>query len=1052
MKNKLTAFLQTRPNYWHILFWIILLGFSLQAGAQTPRVTGMVRDSKSSPLPGVSVTVKGSTNGVTTDSAGRYALNVPSSESILVFSNVSYVPKEEKVGNRQTINITLADKVNDLDEVVVIGYGQTQKKSNLTGSISSVNNKQIQERQPINVYDALQGQAAGVLIMNDSGEPGAEGSVTIRGNNTFAAEGNKPLWIIDGVLTDNPNAINPNDIDRIEVLKDAASASIYGARSAAGVILITTKRGKEGKTRFDLQYSKVFGELAHKLQVANAAELRYYRKIQAGTINGSQGSFTDSLNPSFNSDNDLQDLLLGNLGNRDDVKIGISGGQKGLNFYGSVNFINDKGIALNTWNKSIQSRINTEFQASRFFKYSTNLSFYWSYGNFTSINNSLRPVFDRASYLRIYLPDGSLTSYLNSKRNPVANALLEDNTRETLKAQMNHQFDFQFTKDLKLTTSFNAEVTTFEGFYFQPRFLDDNGNENFGRNDLNRGFTWLFQSFLNYKKTIRKNHSFTALLGFEKDRTKNDLTHLEGKNFIIETAHYVKGAFIDNLTLQRASGSAVSTASAFTRLGYDYKGRYLVQGTYRRDASSRFGPDNYAGNFFSASAAWRFSDEKFMDWTSGVLTDGKMRLSWGQTGNDRVGNYDYLQLIQQANFYYNGVAGASLTPAFGNPDLGWEATEQKNIGLDLTMLKSRVSLTADYYIKTTSGLLYDRPFPVETGFTSKKVNLGTIETRGFELQGNATPLALKNFTWNISGNIAFERGKILELADHRAFITGKWFIEEGGRIGNFYGWKRLGIYPTDAHNAYSEDWQKLTPVGITITPGPDGKPRTDTVRVSGYELNGKPYTGVVKQIYANGAPLLGGDAEWVDINKDGVIDDVDRMIIGNAQPDYYFGIINNFSYKQFTLNVIVNGTVGGQVYNSFKYNLTNNSSTNGPALPEAIYGAWVRQGQEGATYPYFPDKDQRGSQRGGGNSYFLEDASFFRLSSVRFTYRFKPALAKKARMQNASVYIYGINLLTWTDYTGYDPEFSSSNALQPGDDNGRYPKRREFGMGLNVSF
>jgi len=1038
---------------WYIrLLCIIFLiqCLSLSALAQSSRVSGTVKDTKSLPISGVSVTIKGSKTGVITDSSGYYAIDVPSSESILVFSNVGHVPKEEKVGNRQFISITMADKVNDLEEVVVIGYGQTQKKSNLTGSISSVNARQIQERQPINVYDALQGQAAGVLIMNDSGEPGAEGSVTVRGNNTFAAEGNKPLWIIDGVLTDNPNAINPNDIERIEVLKDAASASIYGARSAAGVILVTTKRGKEGKTKFDVQYSKVFGKLAHKIQVANAAELRYYRKIQAGTLNGTQGSFTDSLNPSFNSDNDLQDLLLGNLGNRDDIKLGISGGQRGLNFYGSVNYINDRGIALNTWNKSIQSRINTEFQPSLFFKYSTNLSFYWSYGNFTSINNSLRPVFDRASYLRIYLPDGSLTSYLNSKRNPVANALLEDNTRETLKAQMNHQFDFQFTRELKLTTSFNAELTSFEGFYFQPRFLDDNGNENFGRNDMNRGFTWLFQSFLNYKKAIRKAHTFTALLGFEKDRTKNDLTHLEGKNFIIETAHYVKGAFIDNLTLQRASGSAVSTASIFTRLGYDYKGRYLVQGTYRRDASSRFGPENYAGNFFSASAAWRFSDEKFMNWASNILTDGKLRLSWGQTGNDRVGNYDYLQLIQQANFSYNGVAGASLTTAFGNPDLGWEATEQKNIGLDLTLLKNRLSLTLDYYIKTTSGLLYDRPFPVETGFTSKKVNLGSIQTKGFELQGNATPLALKNFTWNISGNIAFERGRILELADHRSFITGKWYIQEGGRIGNFYGWRRLGIYPTDAHNAYSEDWQKLTPVGLNIVHG--NTPRTSIVTTTGYELNGKPYAGVVKQIYANGAPLLGGDAEWVDVNKDGVIDDVDRMVIGNAQPDYYFGIINNFSYKQFTLNVIVNGTVGGQVYNSFKYNLTNNSSSNGPALPEAIYGAWVVQGQTDATYPYFPDKDQRGSQRGGGNSYFLEDASFFRLSSVRLTYRVKPALAKKARMQNASVYVYGINLLTWTDYTGYDPEFSSSNALQPGDDNGRYPKRREFGMGINLSF
>jgi TonB-linked SusC/RagA family outer membrane protein len=1051
-RKRIALFPACGKKCWQFSLVLFSIFFSVQSFAQTPiKVAGTVKDTRGANIAGVSVHVKGTAVGTLTDSSGSYSLNIPSQKSVLVFSYVGFLSKEQTVGNQQIINISLSEKSNDLEEVVVIGYGQTQKKSNLTGSISSVINKQIQERQPINVYDALQGQAAGVLIMNDSGEPGAEGSVTIRGANTFAAEGNTPLWIVDGVLTDNPSAINPNDIERIEVLKDAASASIYGARSAAGVILVTTKKGKEGKTRLDLQYSHVFGELAHKIQEPNAKDLRYYRKVQNGNLSGNNGSFTDSLNPAFNTDNDLEKLLLGNRGNRDDIKLGISGGQKALTFYGSVNYIDDRGIALNTWNKSIQSRINTEFQASPKFKYSTNLSFYWAYGNFTSINNSLRPVFDRPSYLRIFNPDGSLTSYLASKRNPVANALLEDNTRETLKAQMNHQIDFLIYKDLKLTTSFNAQVTSFEGFYFAPRFLDDNGNENFARNDMNRTFNWLFQSFLNYSKKIH-DHSFTALLGFEKDRTKNDYSHLEGKNFIIESAHYVRGAFMDNLTKQTNSGTAVSTASAFTRLAYDYKGRYLVQGTYRRDASSRFGPNKSAGNFFSASAAWRFSDEKFMNWTSDFLTDGKLRLSWGQTGNDRVGYYDYLQLINQANYSYNGVAGASLSTAFGNPDLGWEATEQKNIGLDLNLFNGKLNITADAYIKTTSALLYDRPFPVETGFTTKKVNLGSIETRGIEGQANVTPLSLKNFTWNISGNIAFERGRILELADHRAFITGKWYVEEDGRIGNFYGWKYLGIYPTDVHNAYTQDWQKLTPVGVVITPGPDGKPRTDIVTASGYELNGKPYTGTIYKKTANGAPLLGGDVEWVDVNNDGIIDDADRMVIGNAQPDYYFGIINNFSYKQWTLNVIVNGTVGGQVYNTFKQNLTNNSSSNGPALPEAIYGAWVRQGQTDATYPYFPDKDQRGSQRPNGNSFFLEDASFFRLSSVRLSYRFKSAIAKKAFMQNASVYVYGINLLTWTDYTGFDPEFSSTNALQPGDDNGRYPKRRELGLGLNIQF
>jgi TonB-linked SusC/RagA family outer membrane protein len=1037
-----------RIKCWLAFFTLLLLTGSVSA--QTLQVGGTVRDSKGARLPGISVSIKGTSTGGTTDSLGAYTISVPSSNSVLVFSGVGFLEKEQAVGDRRLMNITLADKANNLDEVVVIGYGQSVRKRDIGGSIASVNNKQIQERQPVNLFDALQGQAAGVLVMNDNGEPGAQGSIQIRGANTFSAEGNSPLYVVDGVITDNAAAINPNDIERVEILKDAASASIYGARSAAGVILITTKRGKEGKSRLDVQYSKVYGWLAHKIQSANASELRYYRKIQNGNLNGSSGSFTDSLNPSFNSDNDYQDLLLGNTGNRDDIKMSISGAQKTLNYYASMNFINDRGIALNTWNKSIQSRINTEFQASPKFKYTTNLSFYWSFGNFTSINNSLRPVFDRPSYLRVYNPDGSLTSYLNSKRNPVANALMEDNTRETFKAQMNHQIDFQINKDLKFTTAFNAQLTNFQGFYFMPRFLEANGAENVGRNDLNKSFDWMLQSYLNYNKRFG-SHNIVGLLGVSKEHEKDDLTHMEAKNFVIETAHYVKGAFIDNLTKQNATASAVATASAFGRLIYSYQDKYIVQGNFRRDATSRFADESRIGNFFSGSLAWRFSAEPFMSWASNSLTDGKLRASWGQLGNDRVGNYDYLQIMTQGANSYNGIAGASLSNTLGNRALKWEATEQKNLGLDLSFLKGRISLTADYYVKTTHDLLYNNPLPLEVGYSGgTKVNIGTIETRGLEFQILSTPVATRNFSWNLNGNIAFERGRIVSLEGGQPFITGKWYIEEGGRLGNFYGWHNLGIYPTDAHNAYDQFGNKLTPVGLNIVQG--STPRSSTVTVQGYELNGKPYTDSIYRKRGNGLVLLGGDTEWEDINNDGVIDDKDRQIIGNAQPDFYLGVINTFTYKQWSLNVIVNATIGGKVFNSFKQGLVNNSSSNGPALPEAIYGAWVRQGQEDATYPYFPDKDTRGSQRGSGNSYFLEDASFIRLSSARLTYRFKATTARKAFMNNASLYVYGINLLTWTNYTGYDPEFSSSNALQIGDDNGRYPKRRELGMGLNVQF
>jgi TonB-dependent starch-binding outer membrane protein SusC len=1031
----------------------VLLLFFLQMHAQT-KVSGVVKNKQGVGIPGVSVVVKGTTTGVTTDNNGRYTIDAPEG-STLVISSVGYFAVESKVSGSSAIDVTLSEKPNDLEEVVVIGYGQTIKKRDVGGAISSISAKQIQDRQPINLFDALQGQAAGVLIMNDNGEPGAEGSIQIRGTNTFQTDGNRPLYVVDGVLSDNASAINPNDIERVEVLKDAASTSIYGARAAAGVILITTKKGKEGKPKIDVQYSKVYGWLAHKIQAANASELRTYRKIQSGNMSGTSGSFTDSLNPSFNSDNDYQDLLLGNTGDRNDLKLSVSGGQKLLNYYGSLNYIDDKGIALNTWNKSVQSRINTELNVSPRFKYTNNLSFYWSFGNFTSINNSLRPVFDRASYLRVYNPDGTLTGYLNSKRNPVANALLEDNTRETMKAQMNHQFDFQIVKDLKFTTAFNAQLTNGQNFYFQPRFLDDNGNENFARNDLSKYFYWLLQGFLNYSHK-KGDHNISAVLGASKEREKGDALHMEGKDFVIETSHYVKGAFIDNLTKQNATAYAGKVASLFTRANYSYRDKYILQGTFRRDASSRFGPHKTIGDFFSGSAVWRFSDEKFMDWTAGVLNEGRIRFSWGINGNDRVGYYDWQQLINQGNNSYNGIAGASLSQNFGNRDLKWEETEQKNLGLDLAFFKGRINFVADAYIKTTHDLLYSKPLPSQTGFTSVKVNVGSVETRGLEFQLNTVPVASKNFTWNLSGNIAFERGKIVSLEGGEPFITGKWLVEEGGRIGNFYGWKRLGIYPTDVHNAYDTLGNKLTPVGVVITQG--STPRTPAVTggpivtAAGYnDATGKLYNGVVVRKTGNGLPLLGGDAEWEDINKDGVIDDEDRQIIGNAQPDFYLGIINSMNYKQWSLSFIVNATIGGQVYNSFKQGLTNNSSSNGPALPEAVYGAWTKQGQEGAIYPYFPDKDTRGSQRGSGNSFFLEDASFIRLSSARLAYRFKSSLAKKAHLNSAGVFVYGINILTWTDYTGYDPEFSSST-LQVGDDNGKYPKRRELGMGLNIQF
>ena len=1037
MKRKCTKFFSGHPFFLNAaLFACLLTLISMGHVLAQSKVSGTVKDHTGAALPGVTVRVKDQIGGVSTDNEGKYTISV-SANAILQFSLIGYNTVEKKVGTG-ALNVVLEESSSALDDVVVIGFGAKVKRSDLSSAVSSVSAKDIQERQPVDLLSALQGKASGVTVTTDGG-PGAEGTIQIRGVTTLNG-GAGPLYVVDGVITDNGRNINPLDIAGIEILKDAASASIYGAQAANGVILITTKKGVEGKPRVDVQYTHLFGRLAHKLPQSNSEEVRAFRRLQSGGLITS-GSNTDSLNVSFNADNDLQDLLLGNTGQRNQVNASLAGASKTFNYYSSVNYIDDKSIVINSFAKSLQTRLNIAYQALPNLKYTSNFSLYYQIKNEIPIARTVNVIFDRPANSLIYYPDGALTSYIASKRNPVANALYEINQTETYSAQINNQLDFDINKHIKWTTLFNMAYENPQYTFFSPRYVSPNRNTNNGINELTKNFRWEAQTYFNYNQKF-KDHTLSATLGANAIRRTQNVFHLEYLNAASEEITVALPAYLTG-SKTYTTGTANTNQAVFARVNYDYKSRYYASAVYRNDGSSRFGPENKRGSFYSGSMAWRFSGEKFMEWSKAILDDAKIRASYGRVGNDQIEDYGAITKVQfEGN--YNGVGGAAYNTSIGNSLIKWETGIQKNLGLDLTFLKGRLNFTGELYEKESKDLLYQRQLVRETGFSTVIVNVGSIVNKGIELTVSGTPVSKKNFSWNIDANIYFERGTIKELAGGVPFIAGnKWYVQEGGRIGDFYGWKNLGVYQWNESNAYNDGWDKLT-----VVLGADNKP----LYVNGkpqYTFNGQPYSGTVHNLYDPSGKLVGGDTEWANVKRDSLIDDGDRHVIGNAQPKFNVGFGNTFTYKRFSLNVFFNASIGGDIYNTLLYN-SNNPSNTGPGNPDVLYNSWQKPGDI-AKYPYYPNRPSRGNLKANGNSAYLESRSFIRLASTRLAYNMDPAIAKRVYLKGVTAFVYGTNLLTWTNYKGYDPEFSSSNPLTPGDDTGKYPKRREFGFGLNIS-
>ncbi|WP_302582664.1 TonB-dependent receptor [uncultured Alistipes sp.] len=997
------------------------------------------------PLIGATVTEPGTSNGTVTGAGGAFSLRLSRRGAEV---QVSFIGYETRTLRAQVdrLRIDLVADAQQIDEVMVVAYG-TMKKRDITGAVTSLSEEAIERKMASNVFEAMQGQVAGVHITAGSGQPGESASVNVRGISTFSAEGVKPLFVVDGIPMEDIDGINTSDILSVEVLKDAASAAMYGSRSANGVFIITTKGGSVSAPRVEVKYYHSWGKLSHKLAQATRADRRnydlkrraFFLENKIGTPDESFMIIQDSLNASFNIDNDYQDILF-QWGQKDQVDLSVSGGSDKIKYYGSTGYYNERGIVPNTGFQRLTARLNADYNANSWLTLHSRVSLGYSQKNGINEGQLMTAMLSRRPYFNLYYPDGSLAGVFQGQKSPLAQVEYTTDRTEYYKVNFYQGFEVRLAKGLTFSTNINANLYLDKRRRVYPSMITDEWQKsNTGYSNDNLNWNWLNENVLTYKNSWG-GHNFTAMVGFSEQQWRYDRNVLSGINSSSDFLTTMN-AFSANLILSETGAwqQNHAMASLFARVNYDYKSRYLVQATVRRDGSSRFSKKNRWGNFPSVSAAWRLSDEPFMKFSRRVLDDAKIRVSWGVTGNEQIGNYDYLYSYTTGDIY-DGIGG--VYPArLAVDNLRWEETRQTDVGLDLSFFGQRLTLTADYYDKYTDGLLANLELPKESGFGSMRTNIGEVRNRGFELSVAGDLVRTRDFRWNASFNISRNWNSIERLSTGEPYLEGDlWWMQEGGSVGDFYGYRQLGIFRYDQSNAFTPDtWQQLTPV-------------FEGGEFRGYTLNGQAYTGdVVQKKLPNGKPFRGGDINWDEApgSRDGVIDENDRMVLGNALPTYTGGLSTTFTYKNVSLFVSFYYSFGAKIYNDAEHqrNMFKYSSTT--PSPHVINNIWVHQGDE-ALYPR-PYNDEFNNAR-YANSFYLEKGDFIRLQNIRLSYDLPERWLKPVRIKSLQVYFFANNPLTWTAYSGYDPEFSSANPLRIGKDTYRYPHKREFGAGLNVKF
>ena len=1064
---------------------MFFLACSSMLFGQERSVSGVVTDNEKNPLPGVSVVVKGTTTGTITDFDGNYSLTVPADAKMLVYSFVGMKSQEMAIAGKTILNVTLQEESIGLDEVVAVGYG-TMRKRDLSGASISMGEDDIKESVIANLDQALQGRAAGVTSTATSGAPGSSVSIRVRGQSTINSNA-EPLYVVDGVILQGGgtsgsdwgfgdklgngsvssisplSTINPSDILSLEILKDASATAIYGAQGANGVILITTKRGKGGEAKFTYEGMLGIQSQRNRVDMMNLREFAEFSNSVAEESNSldSRLEFLDSslLGEGTNwQDAIFQQALM------QQHQVSASGGNDAAKYYVSGSYMDQEGTIIGSNFERYSFRANLDAQLKPWFKLGLNVNYAHTdeelglaEGSGGIVNYSLLTPPD----IPIYDIEGNYASVIRegyTRVNPIANTLDQDLTLARNKLNGSIFTDISPVKNLTWHAELGYDINDSKGGYFLPKVTYGNWTRSINENSIkrNNGSFYQFKNYLTYSSSLGK-HNYTVMAGQDAWLSSWEYMSIYAKGLPDNEIH---NPALGSDPVIGHGFSKTSMASFFGRTTYNYNQKYYGTYTYRRDGSSNFGPKNRWANFHAFAVSWRFTEERFLEGLKQVISNGKLRFGWGQTGNSNIGGYLWGASIRRMP---TSLGMGYRQSNIANPYIMWETQEQFNLGLDLGLFDDRINLTVDVYDKTSSDMLMDLQLPSYMGtrgnessaLAAPKGNYGEINNKGFEVALNTRNLTGK-FDWDTEFQISANRNKLVALdGTDNAHIEGygQWsdvvtVTNVGESLYNFYGYKVAGVYKD------LEDIQN--------SPKP-----------AKYPSNG---------VFNKYNTVWVGDLKFEDISgpdgvKDGIIDAYDRTNIGSPMPKFTFGLKNTFRYKNIDMTIFMNGTYGNKILNYSAINLSNMKSiwdnqlrvVTQRAILEPIDPDKVYDGTDGISNWYDditnvqvsnpdtkipraiandPNDNDRISDR------YIEDGSYLRIQNITLGYTVPSRIARRYHMDNIRVSMNIQNLYTFTKYSGYDPEIGVNTQAKNvyGLDNGKYPIPQIVSFGLNLSF